>query len=172
MKHEKLLAKVESPDLKALLEDWKWLIPEDDWTFVVITAMGDLIIKNPKGEYFYLDTIEAKFFQVAKSEEEMWALPKDKDFRRKFLQYYLVLNMIDEEMHLSENECYSPDVPPILGGELEVENLKPTDIYVHFSMIGQIWNQAKDMEPGTKINAVNVEAPKQSFLSSILNIFK
>jgi hypothetical protein len=172
MKHEKLFARIESPNLDALIEDWRWLIPVDNWTFVDITAMGDLIIKNDNNEYFFLDTIEAKFFIIAKDREEYQVLPQNKEFRRKYLQYYLVLNMVENNIHLSQNECYSPDIPPVLGGELDENNLKPTDIYVHFSISGQILNQTKDLEPGTKINNVQIGYPKTNLISKLKNLFK
>lgn len=172
MKHDKLFAKVESPNLNALLDNWKWLVTDNNLSFVAITAMGDLVLTNQDHKYFYLDTIEGKYFQIADNDEEYQALHEDKEFRRKYLQYYQVLNLLNNGIQLSENQCYSPDIPPHLGGELNENNFKPTDIYVHFSMSGQLWHQTKDLKPGTKIDKIVIEAPKQSIFSKLANIFK
>jgi hypothetical protein len=51
-----------------------------------------------------------------------------------------------EKPVLGPGECYGWKVPPVLGGEADVENLEPTDLIVHHSILGQLFRQAR--EPG------------------------
>jgi len=171
MKHERLFAVVDPPRLDELLADWRWLIREEV-TLVAVTAMGDLILKDEDGKIHFLDTIEGKCEQIANDDAGYQELLKSSQFRQKYLQYYCVLSLVDEGITLGRNECYSPDVPPHLGGELDEENLKPTDIYVHFSMSGQVWQQTKDLPAGTKIAGAKIVSPKGGLFGRIKNLFQ
>jgi hypothetical protein len=52
---------------------------------------------------------------------------------------------------LSEGNCYSPIVPPSLGGSYEVVNFEQTTWRVHVAIHGQIHEQIKNLPAGTKI---------------------
>lgn len=171
MKHERLFADVDSPRLDELLADWRWLV-RDEVALIAVTAMGDLILKDEGGRIHFLDTIEGKYEQIANDDAGYQELLKSSPFRRNFLQYYCVLLLVDEGVTLGKNECYSPDVPAHLGGELDENNLKPTDIYVHFSMSGQVWQQTKDLPAGTKIDSVKIDSPKSGLLGRIKSFFQ
>ena len=58
---------------------------------------------------------------------------------------------------LAEGQIYSYKTPPVLGGEYSTDNLEPTGIAVHFSVLGQIHRQVKDLPPGTKIDRIVIE---------------
>jgi hypothetical protein len=171
MKHERLFAVVDSPRLDDILADWRWLV-HDDVDLVAVTAMGDLVLKDKHGKIQFLDTIEGKYEQIADDDAGYQELLKSSQFRQKYLQYYCVLLLVEEGITLGKNECYSPDVPPHLGGELDEKNLKPTDIYVHFSLSGQVWQQTKDLPAGTKIDDVRIEQPKSGLFGTIKNLFQ
>lgn len=53
---------------------------------------------------------------------------------------------------LEQEQIYSFKQMPALGGAYVVDNIKPTDIYLHFSITGQIGGQIKDIPDGTQIN--------------------
>jgi hypothetical protein len=69
----------------------------------------------------------------------------------------LVGDLITSGVRLSPGKCYSYKKPPILGGEIEPANFEPTDLSVHFSVLGQIHRQVKDLPPGTKITKIRIE---------------
>lgn len=46
---------------------------------------------------------------------------------------------------------------PVLGGDESVANLEPTDVSVHFGVLGQIHEQVKDLPPGTEIGEIRLE---------------
>lgn len=58
---------------------------------------------------------------------------------------------------LSEGQCYSPRQPLILGGQFEPGNFEVTSWRVHLGIVGQIYEQLRDVPPGTPINSVEIE---------------
>jgi hypothetical protein len=68
---------------------------------------------------------------------------------------------------LELGECYSCDIPPTLGGQLDPEDFERTELQTHFSVLGQLHRQTKHLTAGTKIDRINIvpphENPKTSF---------
>ena len=62
-------------------------------------------------------------------------------------------------MRPGPNECLSFRRLPVLGGQLDPDNLEKCSIPVHFSIAGQIHRQIKNLPPGTPID-IKIEAPK------------
>jgi hypothetical protein len=60
-------------------------------------------------------------------------------------------------MTLSANQCYGFHIPPTLGGEYEVGNVKVSDISVYIAAMGQIHSQIKDLPDGTRIRSVVID---------------
>jgi hypothetical protein len=58
---------------------------------------------------------------------------------------------------LSYNECIAHKVPLFLGGTDDISNFQVLDVEVHWEMQYQIYNQVKNLPPGTKINSVKFE---------------
>ena len=66
----------------------------------------------------------------------------------------LVDQCVSEGLVLNANQCYGYKVPPILGGKYTTQNLEPTDLSAHYSFLGSIFDQTKDLPDGTKIRIV------------------
>ena len=64
----------------------------------------------------------------------------------------LVDKLTNAGMRLQHNEVYSPIKLAVLGGTYDTNNLKPTDMSVHFQFTGSICEQIKDLPDGTKVN--------------------
>jgi hypothetical protein len=60
-------------------------------------------------------------------------------------------------LQLAPSEVFDFTKPPVLGGQLEVDNLLPTDFVVSLNMSGQIHHQVRNLPPGTKISQVKIE---------------
>jgi hypothetical protein len=57
---------------------------------------------------------------------------------------------------LTENQCVGYRVPLFLGGSDDVRNLEITDADVYWGVLGQLWNQVRDLPPGTRIGRVHL----------------
>lgn len=69
----------------------------------------------------------------------------------------LVAPLLKSHGRPSDGKLFSLDVPPILNGDYSQDNLKECDIEVHFSMLGQIMEQAKSLPEGTPISDVSIQ---------------
>jgi hypothetical protein len=58
---------------------------------------------------------------------------------------------------IGPNQCYGFKIPPMLGGSYEVENMEPTDLSVHYSLLGEICEQTKDLPRGTKVKRIEIK---------------
>jgi len=67
----------------------------------------------------------------------------------------LIGDLIVSGKLLTEGQCYSYELPPMLSGKMELSNFEPTDLLVHCSMFGQIGRQIQHLPDGTKIDGVN-----------------
>jgi hypothetical protein len=69
----------------------------------------------------------------------------------------LVGNLLTSGIRLGPGECFGYKVPPVLGGEVNLNNFEPTDLQVHFGILGQIHRQVKDLPHGTPIGEIKIE---------------
>jgi hypothetical protein len=143
-----------------LLEDWQWLLGEVRYKVFRATAMGDLIIQDQGGLFYFLDMLKGKLRPLASSEEELWTKLTDRRLRKFLLSTFTVRDLQQEGCTLAPGQCYSPKHPPILGGDPDKENLERCDIQVHASIMGQLHRQVKNLAPGTKISDIVINAPK------------
>jgi hypothetical protein len=54
--------------------------------------------------------------------------------------------------HLTPGQCYSYKIPPVLGGSFESTNVQAISAIVHFTIMGQLHEQTRNLPPGTKIS--------------------
>ncbi len=144
-------------DRNALLSDWAWLIGKEKLP-VLITKAGDAFVQDSNtGAVCFLDTVQGQCNEVAPSGAEFQALLSDKDFVAEHFGFYLIAPMLKAGQDVPPGKLWGWIKPPVLGGECDASNLEPTDIAVHFSILGQIWNQVKDLPPGTPITDINIK---------------
>jgi hypothetical protein len=135
----------------ALLNDWRWLV-NDDVQLMVVSALGDLFLKDAQGHILWLDAGAARLTQVAGSAEEFKRLMQQMEHADEWFVPQLIGDLIASGKKLAKGQCYSYKVPPMLSGKMELDNFEPTDLLVHCSMLGQIGRQIQNLPPGTKID--------------------
>ena len=59
--------------------------------------------------------------------------------------------------NLKYEECLTPKNSLLLGGEDILEEYEVTDLDVYWHIQGQIYNQIKDLPPGTKIDSIKFD---------------
>jgi hypothetical protein len=72
----------------------------------------------------------------------------------------LVGDLLAQGRRLRPGECFGYKIPPILGGEAQPGNSEPTDLEVHFEILGQIHRQVKDLPAGTPIGGITISEPE------------
>lgn len=142
----------------ALIEDWRWLLG-DSMELLLISSIGDMFLSNVAGNIFWLDTGTGKLQEIASSVADFKQFIQQRECADKWFVPQLVGDLITSGVRLLPGQCYSYKVPPFLGGELAVDNFTPTDLSVHFSVLGQLYRQVKDLPAGTKISDIKIEGP-------------
>jgi hypothetical protein len=149
----------EGVDFDDLLSDWRWLVGEE-YRPVVISALGDLFLRHHDGRIFWLNTDWGQLTEVAKSADEFKKLMVQPKFAEEWFIPNLVGDLLSSGKKLGPGDCFSYQVPPALGGEIEPDNFEPTDLSVHFSVLGQIHEQTKDLPEGTPIGEIKIAEAK------------
>jgi len=144
----------------SLLADWGWLI-KPNLQPIMMTAFGDLFLRDETGRVFFLDLKWGQLKQVAESEEEFGGLCEDREQRRVWFIGFLVMELRKLRGNLTARQCYSCKIPMSLGGQLEAENFERSDLDVHYSILSQLHQQTKDLPAGTKIDRVNIVPPPE-----------
>jgi hypothetical protein len=140
----------------SLLSEWRWLVGAV-YEPVVMTALGDLFLRDAAGQMYFLDLMCGEFKQVALSQEEFDTLCEDRGRRRSWCTGFLVMELRKLHGELAPGECYGCKVPLSLGGQLEPDNFRRTSILTHYSVLGQLQHQTKRLPAGTKIDSIKLE---------------
>ena len=138
---------------EVLLADWRWLVG-DDVELILVSALGDLFLKDAGGHVLGLDTGAARFARVAESIDEFTRLRQQPGHADEWFAPQLVGDLMLGGKRLAPGECYSYKVPPMLSGKIELDNFEVTDLVIHCSMFGQIGRQIQHMPDGTRIDRV------------------
>jgi hypothetical protein len=145
-------------DCDELLSDWRWLV-DKSYTPLILTAMGDMFLTAENGSVYMLNLMDGRFEIIADSEEDFKNKLQDDDISSEWFLPEIVQANKTMGIVLKQNQCYGMEIPAFLSGKLEPDNIKPTDIYVYYSVTGQLLHQVKDMPPGTRIDKIKIKAP-------------
>jgi len=136
--------------LPEIITDWHWMLP-DSFEIWIVNRFGDLILALDDGKISLLDTGAGRLDPLADSKDHFADLADDP---KRFAKWFLV-DAVDEMIAaghtLEHRQCYSYLAPPGLGGAYAIENYMVTDLHVHLSIHGQIFEQTKAIPDGTKI---------------------
>jgi hypothetical protein len=154
---EPYLADTNGIDADALLDEWRWMLGEREFVVFRATALGDLILRDSTGQFCLLDMIEGKLRPLASTEPELWEVLADRNSRKTLLGTFIVRGLRGAGVVLGRAECYSPERPPILGGSLTNDNLRPCSLLVHSSIMGQIHCQVSELPPGATIRDIAIK---------------
>lgn len=155
MKPNKITIDIYSLNWSNLLDDWAWLL-QKNYSPILVTAFGDMFLRDENGRVDFLDLISGKLTQVADSVEEMQQLINVRENQVEWLMIEVFAALQTQGVYFGEGQCYSFIQPPVLGGQLEPDNIEVTDIYTHVSLAGQIHRQVKDLSAGTKITDIKI----------------
>ncbi|EGA71377.1 hypothetical protein VISI1226_14586 [Vibrio sinaloensis DSM 21326] len=125
-------------DRNSLLSDWDWLL-QGAFLPILISASGDAFVQHVNnGQVWWLDTGGGELIQVSDSVDEFKVKLSNKEFVAEKFAVQMIGDLIQSGKSLSHGQIYSLSKPWLLGGEYEISNIEPTDLEVHFSLLGQI----------------------------------
>ncbi|WP_095086370.1 T6SS immunity protein Tdi1 domain-containing protein [Mesorhizobium sophorae] len=142
-------------DVAEALDGWKW-IGLDGLEPTAVSAFGDIFFRASDGSIHLLDTITGRLRPVSANWDEFSALVQNADSQDDLLLAGLVKAARKNGLILKAGQCYDFKTPPVLGGEMSVEQTQATFFVVKVHIAGQIHGKIKDLPPGTKINKVTI----------------
>lgn len=143
-------------DRKALLRDWLWLIGPNKVP-VLVTALGNaFLLDQEEGTVHVLDAGPATLQQVAACTDEFKKRLREKDFVIEHFAPIIVVRMRERGQTLRPGQLYGFRKAPALGGEYSPDNLEPTDIDVHFALLGQIHQRARNETEGAPADEIEI----------------
>jgi hypothetical protein len=156
MSSPEIFAPIRDLDVGDALEEWRGVVGMNV-KVRLLTAMGDLFVIKPGffGGVLLLDLCSGELCKVASSWKTFKGRMANPDAEvSNWLKYDLLSNLHERGGGLEEGQCYSPRIPPMLGGKYEPANFEPTAWRVHVDLMGQIYQQVKELPPGTPITGV------------------
>lgn len=143
-------------DQRTILEDWRWLIGDSRHP-ILISAIGNAYLQDENnGTIFALEPGPGEMRELAPSISEFKELLQDKEFVTDEFAVEVISFLFSQGAKLEPGEVFGFIKPPVFGGEYECENLVPTDLSVHFSILGRIHDQVRSLPPGTPIRNVTI----------------
>jgi hypothetical protein len=143
-------------DRKALLRDWHWLIGPTKVP-VLVTALGNaFVLDTDDGTVHLLDAGPATLQQVSACIDEFRKRLRDKDFVIEHFAPIIVVRMRERGQTLQAGQLYGFRRAPCLGGEYSPDNLEPTDIDVHFALLGQTHQRIRNESRGAPVDEIEI----------------
>jgi hypothetical protein len=139
-----------------LLSDWAGTIPES-FTLWLVNRFGDAFLVVDDGSVHMLDAGVGQIARIADSRDHFAELLDRGDNANNWLMIPLVDKCVAALPQLQESQCYGFKMPPMLGGTYTLDNIEPTDLSVHYSILADIHRQTKNIPDGTKIEVVVTE---------------
>jgi len=146
---------------KTILEDWYWFIGKNKLP-ILLTASGDAFVQDKKNlAIHFLDVSGGDFYQVAETIEEFNSLLGSKEFVTKYFSVQMVGELLQLGRKLEKGKVFSFKILPMLGGKYELSNVEETNIPVHYSVSGQIYQQCHDLPDGAPIGNITLKQPRK-----------
>jgi hypothetical protein len=153
--HDYLIDQV-GKDWAALLRDWLPIFPSG-FTIWMVNRLGDIIAVFEDESVHFLDVGNCNLRRIANDREDFIVRIDEDDNASDWLAMRLVDHCVAAGMTLAEDQCYGFKIPPMLGGGYSFENVVPTGLSAHYSLLADLWQQTKDLPDGTEITVQVVD---------------
>jgi hypothetical protein len=153
-----LIISLDGIDTDALLEFWRWLLPDTMHPWFV-TALGDLFLRGTDGRVWWLDVGSGELKVVAHDERQFRESLRDTENSDFWFGEALVDQLREAGISLRQGECYSYQLLPMLGGEYKAQNFRVYDVVTHFRVWGPIHEKLKDVPDGAQVEFVLEKGP-------------
>ena len=142
-------------DCSALLEDWRWLIGTSA-RLLLVSSIGDAFLEDSDGVH-WLNVGDGSYTKIADSVAAFQSFLASSVKIDEWFIPQLVGDILASGTTRAHHECFGFKKPPVLGGEYAPGNFEATDLSVHFSMLGQLHKQIKNLPPGTPISRITIK---------------
>ena len=144
-------------DSRSIITEWHWLTTASNVP-ILITLAGDAFLQNTEsGAVSFLNTAECSLTEVAPDYDGFQSRLRERDFVMEHFCVEMMGPLLAENPQVPAHQLYSLKKPLLLGGEWDASNLELADLEVHFSILGQVSRQVRDLPPGTAVGNVTIK---------------
>ena len=154
MQIENYLKNIENLDSQRILKEWRWLV--GDMSILSLTKAGDLLLKDSDNKLWFLDVGIGKLKLITNNFSDFFKRKLNEEVIKEILLPQLI-NKLESEYRLKSNEVFGYTLLPIFGGQYDIKNMYPLDIYEHYELYGGIHFKIKDLPDGTAIQMKVIE---------------
>jgi hypothetical protein len=147
---------VSESDVARAVEAWAWLLP-DETTIIAVSALGDIVFEDKAGGINLLSSsLEGVVSTIAPDMSAFEKLMLAQDFRDEWFLTRLMVGARGVGLNLQQGECYSFQIPPVLGGEVSAANLVKLPLVAQMAIASQTHRQVSQMSTGDEVSGMRV----------------
>jgi hypothetical protein len=152
-----LIRQFDAAEVLKALDGWTWLGGLAGLRPWFTSPFGDLFLLDDDDAVWYLDLIEGALTRQWDDGESCEAEVGTIDGLDQFLLAGLAEAAADRGIVAGPTEVLAFRMPPVIGGEMTVDNIHTIDFVVGVDIAGQIHEQVRALPPGTPISGFTLE---------------
>ena len=137
-------------DWNALLSPWHEKLPQE-FTLWMVNRFGDLFIVRDDETVWTLRMDEGNLERRANNREHFRELIDQGNNANDWLLIPLVDNLVATGVTLAPGECYGFAIPPIIGGEYSLTNIRRKELREYYSFLADFYRQIADVPDGSPV---------------------
>lgn len=127
-------------DIQEVYSDWTWLL-NGQIKPLMISQFGDMFFQRKDGKVCFLDMMEGEIVDICPSEESFIEFINQKENIEDYLFSDLIFSLKNSGKIPNKDECFIFTIPPVLGGQISVDNVSIMSFKVVVSLAGQLHRQ-------------------------------
>jgi hypothetical protein len=152
-----LVRQFDQAEVLKALEGWHWLPEVHGKQAWFASPFGDLFLLDDDGSVWYLDLVGGGCERVWDDVEACERDVSTSDGLDQYLLAGIAEAAADRGVLAGAQQVLTFTLPPVLGGEMTVENVGTVDFVVGVDIAGQIHEQVRALPPGTPISGFTVD---------------
>jgi hypothetical protein len=128
--------------LRRALDDWSWLFIKGGKEIIDATPFGDLILRDPVAELYWLNVNAGRIARFLGTEEE----------RTRIFDSRTAKELERQGLTIERNQCYALK-PQAIFKAYTLENTYVATLSQYVSFMGDFHRQIKDLPDGTTVRA-------------------
>jgi hypothetical protein len=132
---------------------WRWLLPQKFTTWFM-NRFGDLFLQTADGKIHWLRLDVGTLTCVAGSKGQFGEKLEDLDTFADWFLKALVDQLVVSGKTPGPGQCYGFIKIPMIGGAYTVENVELSEIGEMYALLGQAFEQMKDLPDGTPVEFI------------------
>jgi len=127
-------------DWPQLLRRWTPPLPAD-FSLWIVNRLGELIVVDENEKVYFMQVGTGVLHSVADNRQQFAQRLDLMENADVWLRISLVDACSKANMRLADHECYGFKVPPVLQGQYAIDNLQPTLLDKHYSLLAHLVKQ-------------------------------